>query len=145
MVKITFALPEDNLLGSGSETLWAERIDDGKFKIANVPFLAMGVNWGDVVLAKAEEGRLVFSEILIRGGHSTFRVYFLKNKTDLKVQHARLLELFGESATHEGHSDSMPLYAIDVLPGANTALIIKDLDGAQKSGELEYDIGFLAP
>ena len=39
LVKITIPLPENNLAGADTESLWAEPVGGNAFKIKNVPFM----------------------------------------------------------------------------------------------------------
>ena len=58
------------------ETLWAKEIEPGKFEIRNVPVLAYGVNYGDLVEAVLEsDDRYHFTRVVSRGKHSTYRIY----------------------------------------------------------------------
>jgi hypothetical protein len=65
-----------------TETLWVESIDEGIYRIDNVPFLARGIAVGDLV-----EGDLTSSEMLrfVRklssGGHFTVQLITLDDET----------------------------------------------------------------
>lgn len=87
---------------------------DGTYLLDNSPFYVFGISCGDVFTAKSEGGVLVFSSVVSRGGHSTYRIklprecdhsYFLKNWAGLQ-------EL---GCTYEGSSANQErLYSIDV-------------------------------
>jgi len=50
MVKITVPLPEGNLAGAATESVWAEPQGDGTYKVRNVPFYAKGISCEDIVV-----------------------------------------------------------------------------------------------
>jgi len=51
LVKVAFQLEPEACHGSGTETLWAERVDERRFRLRNVPFFVFGVAAGDVIFA----------------------------------------------------------------------------------------------
>ena len=69
LVKVYFLFSEqDRAGGVEAESLWAEAVGDRKFRIDNLPFYVYGVSLGDIVVARLIEGRLVFDEVVARGG-----------------------------------------------------------------------------
>ena len=62
LVKITIPLPENNLAGADTESLWAEPVGGNAFKIKNVPFYAKGLSCEDVVEAEPKARHLDFQE-----------------------------------------------------------------------------------
>jgi hypothetical protein len=75
LTKIRFALPdEDQAAGVEAENLWAAVLEGSRYRIDNIPFYVYGVSLDDVVRAEEIGGRLVFREVISRGGHSTYRV-----------------------------------------------------------------------
>jgi hypothetical protein len=98
LVKVCFPLPpEDQAQGVEAENLWARALGEDHYRIDNIPFYAYGVSHEDVVIAKNSDGRLKFSEVAVRSGHSTYRV-LVKNEAgheseNFKKFWARLREL----------------------------------------------------
>src|SRR5258706_2079925 len=73
LVRISFELPPTEQ--AGSETLWAEKLDDGMYKLRNTPLLVEGLSYDDTVEAELDEaGILKFKNVLGRGWHSTYRI-----------------------------------------------------------------------
>ena len=72
--KLFFRLEEGAWHGSATESLWAEPVSGGRYRLRNSPFYALGVSAEDIVLAQEEEGLLFFTGVALRGGHSTYRI-----------------------------------------------------------------------
>jgi hypothetical protein len=62
-----------------SETMWTEDLGSGHYRLLNIPLLAFDLSYGDIVSAEAEEGVLEFRRVLVRGGHSTYRLMLSKD------------------------------------------------------------------
>lgn len=76
LVKVRFALPsDDQARGVEAETLWAEQVGPSQYRIKNSPFYVYGVSCGDEVTAAGEQQHVLdFRDIVVRGGHSTYRI-----------------------------------------------------------------------
>lgn len=74
LVKVMFVLEPGAWHGSATETLWAEPLGAGRYRLKNSPFYAFDVSFQDIVLAQERGGSLVFIETIERGGHSTYRL-----------------------------------------------------------------------
>ena len=72
--KIFFRLEEGAWHGSATESLWAEPVPGGRYRLRNSPFYAFDVSAEDVVFVQEEEGLLFFTGVSLRGGHSTDRI-----------------------------------------------------------------------
>lgn len=120
--KITFELPEDDWHTYKRESLWAEDLGSGKYRMLNIPFAVYGYSYNDIVIANRESGELVVQGLLMRGGHSTFRIFLNEGVTPDSLSFKRLwnpLEKLGcifERATQR-------LLAIDVPPQADISRV----------------------
>jgi hypothetical protein len=58
------------------ETMWAEVIGSGRYRLRNLPYLAVGLALDDIVTVKpAETGEWpMLDEVVERSGHSTYRI-----------------------------------------------------------------------
>ena len=75
LVKINFRLSaDDRQKGVESENLWAESLDEDRFRLDSIPFYAYGVSLADVVVADVVDGQFQFRNVALRGGHSTYRI-----------------------------------------------------------------------
>lgn len=72
LVKVIFELPEDDWHGYSRETMWAETLSQGKYRLRNVPLAVYGYSYDDVVNAAECDQDLIVAGPIMRGGHSTF-------------------------------------------------------------------------
>ena len=118
--KITIPLPQDNLAGATTESVWAE---------------AQGE---DVVQADAQEGALVFKRVVRRNGHSTYRIYAASGRTAPEV-----VSLVGR--LQQMHCDIEPatdtLVGVDVLPQADIHKVYDTLADAERKGKIDFQEG----
>lgn len=138
LVKVRFQLEPGAWHGSATETLWAERVDDRRLRLRNVPFYAFGVSVEDVVFAHPAEGIFEFDGVSIRGGHSTYRIIIGKKAETGRVEEwwARLSEL---GCTYEQGSGG--LRAIDVPPSADIRAVYLLLEQAEREGLWDFEEG----
>ena len=104
---------EDGYPPAGSERLWALQVEEGRYKLDNIPFFARDLALGDIVSAVpeegAEEGVLRYHQVLQHSGHSTFRILVQDESQVSEV--CGLLEQLG-CATERSHLPR--LVAIDI-------------------------------
>jgi Domain of unknown function (DUF4265) len=76
LVKLCFKLDDsDAAMGVETESLWALPLEDyNTFKIDNIPFYIYGVSNEDIVSATKSGSIFEFQQVILRGGHSTYRV-----------------------------------------------------------------------
>lgn len=138
LVKVRFQLEPGAWHGSATETLWAERVDDRRLRLRNVPFYAFGVSTEDVVFARPVDGMFEFEGISIRGGHSTYRI-IIGSKTEvsrLEEWWARLAEL---GCTYEQGAGE--LRAVDVPPSADVRAAYSVLEQGERAGVWGFEEG----
>lgn len=138
MVKVTIPLPEDNLAGATSESVWAEPQGNGTYRVKNVPFYAKGISFDDLVKAERENDVLMFKDVIRHSGHSTYRVFAKDGRTDPDV--VALLETLKKM-----HCDIEPatdkLVGVDVLPEADIYKVYATLQEAERSGKIDFQEG----
>jgi hypothetical protein len=62
--------------GGSVESLWAERLGDGLYRIDSIPFEIEGLSLGDVVRASQnDDGILVFDGVYEKSGAGTFHIH----------------------------------------------------------------------
>ena len=71
--KVVFEL-EKGELPYETESVWAERLSDNRFRILNSPFFAFGVSYEDEIEAEPDGEKFRFVKVLRRSGRSTYRV-----------------------------------------------------------------------
>jgi hypothetical protein len=104
------------------------------YVLDNSPFYAFGISFGDVFSALQKDGELVFSAVIARGGHSTYRV-----RLPAGCEHAYFLENWIEleqlGCTFEGSSaNAERLYAIDIPPGIDVTKVYRVLEEKEQQG-----------
>lgn len=94
-VKIIFPLvrDEDDFPPFDEELMWAIRVGPDKYKINQVPFFAVGVSDGDVVVAKYREKGLYFESTDTKSGNKTIQV--ICHDEDLPPHVIALMEELG--------------------------------------------------
>lgn len=138
LVKVHFELPDGSPYGA--ESLWAEKIVEGKFRLDNSPFYIYGYSYNDIVMAREEEGAWVVQGPCLRGGHSTYRIFLSEG---LQVQspeyktYWRRLERLG--CTYEGATKR--LIAIDESPSADVSAVYLILEEGENAGIWKFEEG----
>jgi hypothetical protein len=138
MVKVTIPLPEDNLAGAASESVWAEPKGDGTYRVKNVPFYAKGISFDDLVKAEPKDDRLMFKGVVRHSGHSTYRIFANEGRTAPEVE--ALFEMLKKM-----HCDIEPatdkLVGVDVLPEADIYKVYATLEEAERAGKIDFQEG----
>ena len=135
-VKVRIELPDDNMLNSSAETLWAESLGNDLYKLKNSPFWAYGFSFEDVVIAKGEDIPTV-ETVHSHSGHSTYRVLLEKGVFDSdRFQSAwSKLELLG--CTYEGSQSS--LLSIDVPAESDIFKVYELLEMGEVTNVWEFE------
>lgn len=137
--KIIFPLDEKNICTATAESMWAEPLGKGIYLIQNSPFNVYGISYNDQIKVKEKNGRLVFSELVKRGGHSTYRIripssvdsdQFLKNWD--KLEELGCTYEWGEDGEHK-------LYTIDLSPKVSVEKVYKILQDVENKDFWEFE------
>lgn len=136
LTKIHLELPKNQDVGG--ETFWAEDLGNDLYRMRNTPFHAYGLNFYDIVYAKAESEELKPSILNVHkyGGHKTLRVIFLDEASG-KERSARLSTLSKYKAYHENANST--LFAIDVEPEGDYDAVCDILYQWELEGFLSYE------
>jgi hypothetical protein len=61
---------------AGAETMWADDLGNGTFRLDNVPLFAYGISYGDIFSIRLQDGdpRPYFDSVVKTGGNETYRV-----------------------------------------------------------------------
>jgi hypothetical protein len=137
LAKIVFNLPESHVSVS-TESLWAEPLGAGLYRLRNVPFYMYGVSEQDIVRAEENEGRLVVTGIVDRGGHSTYRI-FLPERTSEEEFSKDWISLRELGCTYE--RATRRLIAIDVPPHADVYAVYEALESGERDRLWEFEEG----
>lgn len=138
LVKIFFDL-ESAWHGHATESLWAEKVGNNRYRLKNSPFYAQDVSFEDIVVAEPNrDGQLVFRDISIRGGHSTYRIMLQVSIKDPMFQ-ARWLPLEKLGCSFEGVEGK--LLAIDVPATAEIQEVYSLLQAGQDASVWDFEEG----
>ena len=134
LVKVIFDLEQRGR----TETLWAERIGEDRCRLQNTPFYAYSVSLGDVVEVEACEAIYKFKNVIIRSGHSSYRLWVEEEITSRRFQeHWRLIEQLGCSFEQA----SKNLVAVDVPSQANIHEVYRRLEEGEHARVWEFEEG----
>lgn len=138
LVKLALPLDPSDWHGSGAETVWAEPLGRGRYRLDNSPFYFFDLSYRDVVEAEPDEnGQLCFRRVAERGGHSTYRLMRAECPTEIFEQAWRPLKALG--CTFEGGPGR--LLSVDVPPEANIHEVYALLETGKLSGVWDLEEG----
>jgi len=130
---------EDDYPPADYEGLWALPVGEGLFQIANVPFFAKGIAYGDIVSATVEQQELRFREVVRSSGHSTLRLIIYDEKDIPSVR-----ELLEELGCDIERSHIPELLSVDVPPTVSLAVVKRHLDEGEAQARWGYEEACLA-
>ena len=120
------------------ESIWAMPLADNLYEIRNVPHMAYGLNFLDIVYAERRRGlpEPFVSCVVRHSGHRTLRCIFLGNLPE-DEQRPYLEDIAALGGSFER---AAPNYVcIDVHPAASMDAIEAQLSRLEASGVLEYE------
>lgn len=135
--KVRFNLDPEAWHGSATETLWAEKVAEGRYRLRNSPFFAFGVSVEDVVFGGEldEGGAHPFLGVSLRGGHSTYRIMH-------RSQDARVFEKYWQPLEDLGCTyEEGEVLAVDVPPNIDIYAVYALLDAGEQDGAWYFEEG----
>jgi hypothetical protein len=140
LVKVVFQLEPGAWHGSGTETLWAERVDERRFRLRNVPFFVFGVGVDDVIFAReAGDDIFEFESVSIHGGHSTYRIIAGATISSEQIN-SKWQELEELGCTYEQGPGR--LRAVDAPPKADIHKVYALLEEGERGGLWDFEEGY---
>lgn len=100
------------------ETIWAEDLGEGRFKVDNIPFFAPNLALNDIITAEEEDGILHFEQILEVSGHSTLQIIFFQPDQSSGV----LARLEALGCAWEGMKNQ-PYFSVDIPVSVDYPLV----------------------
>jgi hypothetical protein len=136
LVKVFVDLP--NHWDCKGESMWARALGDDLYELENSPFCAYGLNYKDVVCAKAESSfeKPRILRIERRSGHRTLRFRF-HAEVGRADRDRWLGELNQLGSSYEG--DGYRFFTLDIPPGVDYQTICDKLFAWETDGVLEYE------
>jgi hypothetical protein len=142
--KIVVKLDPNAWHGHATETLWAEKVGQGRYRLRSVPYFARGLSVEDIVNTEKEEDRDVITNVSIHGGHSTYRMFLatdISPESSAFIDHWRALSALG--CTFERASQH--LFAVDVPSAADIRRVYELLSRGEGDGVWEFEEGKAPP
>jgi hypothetical protein len=141
--KVWFELePEDDWPPAGTESLWALQVGVDLYELRNVPWVANGYAFGDVVrTVPGEDGEPVVVQQVEWSGRCTVRVIPLGDSPDEEAVHEVVHCFSGLGAECEGALPEYRLVALDIPPTADVARIKELLRDGEARERWGYDEG----
>lgn len=142
--KIVVRLASDAWHGHATETLWAERIDDSRYRLRSVPFYATGLSVEDIVATHTEDGVDVVTGVSMYGGHSTYRIFLatgVSPESQVFKQYWAPLSTMG--CTFERATER--LFGVDIPPHANLQRAYDCLVQGETGGAWDFEEGSVSP
>lgn len=135
LVKMRFAIPEDEFRGNNAEWLWVSPCGNGLFSVDSIPFEVFGISADDIVSGYIYNGYLNFGKIIHQSGNRTIR---------LKLFGIEIGELLSElgigEIEYEGSKlESSPFYSCNIPSSIEYGPIKLILDDLEASGKIEYE------
>lgn len=139
LVKVRVLIPEDTgWQGIEAEWLWAEQMKDGTFALRNYPLYAYGLSFGDVFETTNTDGTQTLTQVVSRGGHSTYRIIASKGLDQPDVQ--SVLEKLKSMECDFEVGNRIHL-VLDVPPATNIFAVYDLLEKSEALGLFEFEEG----
>lgn len=139
MEKVVFYLAVvDDYPPVSTESLWAEKLSSGNYKVRNIPFYSKDVSLDDVVsIEHGQDGECLFHKVVRHSGNCTLRVVFFEKETIPRVIN-KLVKL---GCSWEGMNGAF--YSINISRRSNLNKVIEYLEKMSSQQELDYEYGKL--
>lgn len=121
------------------ESVWAEKIENGYYRIDNIPFYAPNLAFNDIIAIEEDEGVFYFDDLIKSSGHSTVQIILFKENESNEV----LSKLENLGCKWEGMKNQS-YYSIDIPPNINYSSVKLFLDEQFEKGILDYKESCLA-
>lgn len=137
-VKVAFPISESD---PSVERMYAKSLGEGRYVLDNSPFYAFDVSYCDEFYATDVNGEIIFSRVISRGGHSTYRIRIPPDK-DHSYFLAHWKDLERQGCSYEGSTaNNQRLYAVDIPPGANVRKVYDLMQKYENEGIWEFEEG----
>lgn len=140
--KVVFPLQRDES-EYATESVWAERLSENRFRILNSPFFVFGVSYEDVVEAEPEGEIFRFVRVFQRSGRSTYRVILQGGRTIEGADFVERWRPFHEcGCTYESANDKY--IAVDMAPNTDVPFLYRLLQDGEGEGVWIFEEGYYA-
>ena len=115
------------------ESIWTEKMENGYYRIDNVPFYAPNLAYNDMIAIEEDKGVFYFADLIERSGHSTVQIIFF-NEIEVEYILSNIEKL---GCAWEGMKNQA-YYPIDIPPNINYLSIKQFLDEQSEKDILDY-------
>lgn len=137
--RVRIDLPPNAWHGHATETVWADRTAHDSFRLRSIPLFVNGVSVGDVVAVRWDAGQAVLDHVILRGGHSTYRIFLLKVGLTSEAFTSRWYPLEKIGCRYE--RGTTHLLAVDVPSYADIQLVYALLQKGEDDKVWEFEEG----
>jgi hypothetical protein len=138
--KIVLILSPGDWHGYSTETVWAEKVGESRYRLRSVPFYAKGLSFGDVVNTSIHDGKEIVQGVSQRSGHSTYRAFI---KVPVTVGSSAFIRAWqpiqNRGCTYERVTEH--LIAIDVPSSADLDSVYALLESGETTGVWNFEEG----
>jgi hypothetical protein len=120
------------------ESMWGRPLGEDLYELHNVPFLAYGLSFGDVVRATPDGPGLApeIRRVVIPGGHQTLRLFFADSLPEQRK--LELLQRLGRLSVGFERG-TQTCFALDLTPEAELEDVLSRLEQWRLRGWCEYE------
>jgi hypothetical protein len=134
--KVVIPFEDGEWHGKTAETIWVKKLNNNLYKVDNIPFLAYGISFGDIIDCVEIDGRLVINSIITKSKYTTLRISFEDNVPfDSRKEYVSLISQYGELEYY----DNMELYAFDTNDKSELNKVLTLLKELESKNILSYE------
>ncbi|WP_291727467.1 DUF4265 domain-containing protein [Leisingera sp. F5] len=133
-------LEQDEWHEYSAESIWVSPVSEGMYRIENIPFLAKGLSFHDVISVKDIDGQLFFDERIVRANHSTYRI--IPEKDCSQETLSQCLSAFNAAGCCYEHGDfGFDLYALDIPEDVDVHKVYALLKAGEQEEVWDFEEG----
>lgn len=117
-----------------------DQVATGKYRIENSPFFVKGISFEDIVAGIDDDENLLFDRVLIRGGHSTYRI-IRRNGIGEADFSQRWKPIQDAGCSFESADFGYSLYTVDVPPTADASAVYELLELGESNDIWSFEEG----
>jgi hypothetical protein len=121
------------------ETIWTEKLENGYYRIDNIPFYAPNLAYNDIIAVEDDGGVLYFDDLIKSSGHSTVQIIFFK-----EIEIEQILSILENIGCKWEGMKNQPYFSVDIPPNINYSSIKQFLDEQFEKEILDYKVSCLA-
>jgi hypothetical protein len=115
------------------ESIWTEKLENGYYRIDNIPFYVPNLAYNDMIAIEEDEGIFYFADLVERSGHSTIQIIFFKeNEIENILSNLEKLGCAWEGMKNQAY------FSVDIPPNINYLVIKEFLDEQAAKDMLDY-------